>query len=85
MANPQLLDITRQINALPRYDRLRLIGQIVRSLLTATRTNKLDRGSPASALAELQQICVEENYTLETPARVDRPNPFNEEGYADSM
>ena len=32
--------------------------------------------SMAAALAELQQLCAEENYTLEAPERRDRPNPF---------
>ncbi|NJO78631.1 MAG: prevent-host-death protein [Cyanobacteria bacterium RM1_2_2] len=30
----------------------------------------------ANAFAELRRLCGEENYTLETPTRVDRPNPF---------
>jgi Protein of unknown function (DUF2281) len=28
----------------------------------------------AERLAELQQICIEEDYTLEVPPRIDRPN-----------
>jgi PHD/YefM family antitoxin component YafN of YafNO toxin-antitoxin module len=30
----------------------------------------------SQAFAELRQICEEENYVLEIPARGDRPNPF---------
>lgn len=32
----------------------------------------------AQALAELRQICAEENYTIEVPPRQDRSNPFAE-------
>ncbi|MCZ8188204.1 MAG: hypothetical protein O9326_00210 [Microcystis sp. LE19-338.1B] len=32
----------------------------------------------AQALAELRQICAEENYTIEVPLRQDRSNPFAE-------
>lgn len=31
----------------------------------------------SQVFAELRQICEEENYTLEVPARSDRPNPFS--------
>ena len=30
----------------------------------------------AESLAELRQICADENYTLEIPARADRDNPL---------
>lgn len=41
--------------------------------------NKQQKSSSlAEALIELQQICAEENYTLEIPERVDRSNPFSE-------
>jgi hypothetical protein len=32
--------------------------------------------SLSTALTSLRQICEEENYTLEIPARNDRANPF---------
>lgn len=32
--------------------------------------------SLSQAFVELRQICEEENYVLEIPARGDRPNPF---------
>jgi hypothetical protein len=32
--------------------------------------------SLADAFATLHQICAEENYTLETTPRIDRPHPF---------
>ncbi|XGB39838.1 MAG: prevent-host-death protein [Cyanobacteria bacterium LVE1205-1] len=32
----------------------------------------------ADAFTELQQICLEEDYTFEEVARSDRPNPFAE-------
>jgi hypothetical protein len=34
----------------------------------------------AMALAELQDICREENYSLDTAVRADRETPFLEEG-----
>lgn len=34
--------------------------------------------SLADAFAELHQLCLEENYTFESAARRDRPNPFAE-------
>lgn len=33
--------------------------------------------SLADAIAELQRICAEENYTIEVPPREPRPNPFS--------
>jgi hypothetical protein len=30
------------------------------------------------AFTQLRQLCVEENYTFETPLRQNRPNPFDE-------
>ena len=35
-----------------------------------------DRGTLADAFAELREICRKERYTLKTPARRDRPQPF---------
>jgi Antitoxin Phd_YefM, type II toxin-antitoxin system len=37
-----------------------------------------DKMSLADAFSELRQIAVEEDYTLEVPARKDRSNPFND-------
>ncbi|NEP48223.1 MAG: prevent-host-death protein [Moorea sp. SIO3C2] len=34
--------------------------------------------SIAEAFAQLHQLCVEKNYTLEIPRRQDRPNAFGE-------
>ena len=36
------------------------------------------RQTMGEALAELRQLCVEENYALEIPPRQDRPNAFLE-------
>ena len=38
--------------------------------------NLREKPSLADAFAQLRQICSEENYTLETPERQDRSNPF---------
>jgi antitoxin (DNA-binding transcriptional repressor) of toxin-antitoxin stability system len=35
-----------------------------------------ERRTLADSFAELRKICAEENYTLEIPAREDRPNIF---------
>ncbi|MBU7582635.1 MAG: prevent-host-death protein [Nostoc sp. TH1S01] len=35
--------------------------------------------SLAQIFQELQQLCTEENYTLEIPARSDRDNPFTQD------
>jgi len=32
----------------------------------------------AQVFRELNQLCIEENYTFEIPTRCDRPNPFCE-------
>lgn len=38
--------------------------------------HEAERRSLADSLAELRRICAEESYTLDLPARDDRPNPF---------
>ncbi|MEM7536294.1 MAG: hypothetical protein AAF639_29185 [Chloroflexota bacterium] len=47
-----------------------------------TATYNVDAHKPqqtmGEALAELRQICAEENYALDIPARQDRPNAFLE-------
>lgn len=35
-----------------------------------------DSSELASMFSELQQICTEENYTLEVPVRINRVNSF---------
>ncbi|WP_228059434.1 hypothetical protein [Plectonema radiosum] len=35
--------------------------------------------SLSQAFKELQQLCAQENYSLEIPARSDRDNPFTED------
>lgn len=41
--------------------------------------------SLADAFAELRKICIEENYTLETPPRYDRSNPFADSAHDVSL
>ncbi|MEO0828725.1 MAG: hypothetical protein AAFX95_08180 [Cyanobacteria bacterium J06639_16] len=71
MTSPQLLDLTRRIATLTRQDRLRLLWQILKSLLPSVKSTNPQNTLLASALAELQQICTEENYSLEIPNRID--------------
>ncbi|MBD2515069.1 prevent-host-death protein [Nostoc sp. FACHB-973] len=40
---------------------------------------KIAKTSLAEVFKELQQLCSEENYSLEIPARSDRDNPFTED------
>ncbi|MBF2004321.1 prevent-host-death protein [Chlorogloeopsis fritschii PCC 9212] len=40
---------------------------------------KIAETSLAQVFKELQQLCTEENYSLEIPTRGDRDNPFTEE------
>jgi hypothetical protein len=40
---------------------------------------KTAKTSLSQVFKELQQLCTEENYTLEIPPRSDRDNPFTED------
>jgi hypothetical protein len=55
--------------------------EVLEELLGFLRTRLPHRASPNRrvALAELQKICQEENYTLVLPDRQDRVNSFLEE------
>jgi hypothetical protein len=57
------------------YRRDKLVAVLVSPEL-ADQVETLRRPRLAAKLAELQQLCAEENYELTAPARRDRPNPF---------
>lgn len=40
---------------------------------------RIAKTSLAQVFKEVQQLCTEENYSLEIPARSDRDNPFTEQ------
>lgn len=80
--SPQLLSITRQLAMLPWRDRLALLWQVLCSFLPmsdhALKRTRSNLSELATALNELQQICTEENYTLDIPGRMNRVNPFGD-------
>jgi len=39
-------------------------------------SGRKDRGTLADSFAELREICRKERYSLKTPPRLDRPQPF---------
>ncbi|MDF5722806.1 MAG: prevent-host-death protein [Rhizonema sp. PD37] len=43
------------------------------------RPKEVAKTSLAQAFKELQQLCTEENYSLEIPLRSNRDNPFTED------
>lgn len=53
------------------YRRDELVARVVSPELAPP-----SKPSMAEALAQLQRLCAEENYTLEVPARYERGNPF---------
>lgn len=66
----------------PIYNRLHLVGVLVdgETFEAFTRWREQQaRGTIAAALDDLRQICVEEDYHLVLPDRVDRDNPFDRE------
>jgi len=82
--------LARQIVSLPWGDRLILLWQILQSFfpfshqLTNSRriiqpSSNLHPANLAEALSKLQQICTEENYTLDVPSRLNRTNPFSDD------
>jgi len=71
--NAKLIEsLVQIIQSLSEEERLLLEKKLVAH---ETRT---DFDNLAQALAELRQICAEENYTIEVPPRQDRSNPFAE-------
>lgn len=63
----------------PIFNRDRLVAFVVESAdyeaFEAWRRRQ-QAGSLADAFRELRELCREEDYRLETPKRVNRPNPF---------
>jgi antitoxin (DNA-binding transcriptional repressor) of toxin-antitoxin stability system len=61
------------------YNRERLVAAIIEAEMfqefLAWRDHT-EKTSLADAFRELHQLMAEEDYTLEVPARKDRPNPF---------
>jgi hypothetical protein len=62
------------------YDRDRLVAVLVKPI-TFQKFIDWQQSQPRSSLSEtltlLTEICEEENYVLEFPARIDRSNPFD--------
>ncbi|HLO87124.1 MAG TPA: prevent-host-death protein [Nostocaceae cyanobacterium] len=77
---PSIIDATSQEPQLI-YTQKELVAAIVDPQLFKeflTWRQKTARISLAPVFKELQQLCTEENYSLEIPARSDRDNPFTE-------
>lgn len=62
------------------YDQNQLVAAVVKAdVFQAFLAWQQSQKPPlASAFTELRQLCIEENYQLETPPRSDRANPFAE-------
>jgi hypothetical protein len=62
------------------YNQDRLVAVLVKPV-TFQKFLDWQQSQPRSSLAEtltlLTEICEEENYVLEVPARIDRANPFD--------
>ncbi|MDQ2695110.1 MAG: type II toxin-antitoxin system Phd/YefM family antitoxin [Pseudomonadota bacterium] len=76
----QLLKATRQ-EPQPIYNRDRLVAAVVDAetfeQFKAWHDQQKQR-TVGAAFEELRRLCQEENYTLEIPPRLDRPDPFAE-------
>lgn len=71
--NAKLIEsLVQIIQSLSEEERLLLKKKL------AAHETQTDFDNLAQALAELRQICAEENYTIEVPPRQDRSNPFAE-------
>jgi hypothetical protein len=71
--NAKLIESLAQIiQSLSEEERLLLKKKL------AAHETQTDFDNLVQALAELRQICAEENYTIEVPPRQDRSNPFAE-------
>ncbi|MDJ0617698.1 MAG: prevent-host-death protein [Calothrix sp. MO_192.B10] len=78
---PSIINATSQEPQLI-YTQDELVAAIVDPELLKEFLNwrqKTTKTSLAQVLKELQQLCTEENYTLEIPARSDRNNLFTED------
>ncbi|MCZ8223949.1 MAG: hypothetical protein O9324_08315 [Microcystis sp. LE19-84.1B] len=71
--NAKLIEsLVQIIQSLSEEERLLLKKKL------AAHETQTDFDNLVQALAELRQICAEENYTIEVPPRQDRSNPFAE-------
>jgi hypothetical protein len=71
--NAKLIEsLVQIIQSLSEEERLLLENKL------AAHETQTDFDNLAQALAELRQICAEENYNIEVPPRQDRSNPFAE-------
>jgi hypothetical protein len=59
-------------------DRDRLVAVVIKTAMFEEflAWRKQHRSTIADAFLDLRQICSEENYRLEVPPRIDRPNAF---------
>jgi hypothetical protein len=80
-AKQKLSEVIRAANEEPQwlYNRDRLVAAVVepetlQEFLTWREGQR--RPSLGEVFSELRRLCAEEDYTLEIPARLDRPNPF---------
>lgn len=83
-AREQLSSIINSTNIEPQliYTQEELVAAIVDPKLFLEFLNwrsQAEKASIAQAFKELQQLCVEENYSLEVSPRSDRNNPFTED------
>jgi sigma54-dependent transcription regulator len=78
--NTKLVEsLVQIIQSLSEEERLLLYKKLVTYLPNfSDHETQTDFDNLAQALAELRQICAEENYTIEVPPRQDRSNPFAE-------
>jgi len=82
-ARRRFSELIRQsrVEAQPVYNRGRLVAAVVDAQeyreFESWRESR-NRKSVAQAFDELRRICDEEEYTLVTPQRLDRENPFSE-------
>ena len=76
--NTKLVEsLVQIIQSLSEEERLLLDKELVAYLPTSScHETKTDVDDLAQVLAELRQICTEENYTLEITPRQDRYNSF---------
>lgn len=83
-AQKQLPSIINATSLEPQliYTEKELVAAIVSPELFQQFLNwrqKTAKKSLAQVFKELQQLCIEENYSLEIPVRNDRDNPFTED------
>lgn len=80
-AKQRLSEVIRAAREEPQliFNRERLVAAVIEpgdlpELMAKRREG--GRRSVAARFAELREICAEEDFSFEVPARADRPNPF---------